>query len=136
MTQDLHEKLARYADNELDAQERSALEAQIAGSPELAAEVERWKALRCCAGRAMRDCFVSPGFEARLRDKVNHAGSFSGSRVYRISNWLAAAAAIVLFAVFWSSRPKVVQPGQVQAGSISPATLVEVYESCAKKHHE
>ena len=132
----MHEQLARYADNELEAQERAALEARIAGSPELAAEVERWKALRCCAGRAVKDCRVSPGFEARLRDKVNLAGSFSGSRVYRISTVLAAAAAILLLAIFARNRPNGAGPGVAQAGALTPAQFVGVYESCAKKHHE
>jgi hypothetical protein len=136
MSQDLHEQLARYADNELDARERGELEARIAESPELAAEVERWKALRCCAGRAVRDCCVPAAFAARLRDKVNHAGSFSGSRFYRIATVLAAAAAIVLFVVFRTNRPENARPGVMQAGVLSPAALVEVYESCAKKHHE
>ena len=136
MTQDLHEQLARYADNELNAQERSELGAQIAGSPELAAEVERWKALRCCAGRAMRECCVSPDFEARLRDKVNHAGSFSGGRVYKIATFLAAAAAIVLFVVFRGDGPNGAGLGVAQAGVLSPAQIARVFESCAKTHHE
>lgn len=136
MTQDLHERLARYADNELDAPERAALEAEIARSPELAAEVARWKALRCCAGRAMRDCCMPAGFEARLRDKVGRAGSFSASRTYKIASVLAVAAAIVLFFVFRSDRANPPRPGVALAGVVSPARFAEVYESCAKKHHD
>lgn len=136
MTQDLHERLARYADNELDASDRAALKSEIARSPELAAEVARWKALRCCAGRVMKDCCVPAAFESKLRDRVGHAGSFSGSRVYRIVSILAAAAAIVLFFVFRSDGTKPVPPGVVQAGALSPASFADVYESCAKKHHE
>jgi hypothetical protein len=136
MTQDLHEKLARYADNELDAPERAALESEIARSPELAAEVARWKALRCCAGRAMRDCCVSASFEARLRDKVGRAGSFSGSRTYKVASVLAVAAAIILFFVFRSPRPSAPRPGIALAGVVSPERFADVYESCAKKHHD
>src|SRR5262245_36396225 len=128
MTQDLHEQLARYADNELEPAARAALEAQIEGSPELAAEVARWKALRCCAGRAMRDCCAAPGFEARLRDQIGRAGSFSGSRTYRIASFLAVAAAIVLFLVFRDRHPhSPPTPGLAVASIVSPDRFAEVY---------
>lgn len=133
---DRHELLARYADGELEAPERNALESELAGSAEERAVVERWQALRRCAKRAVAGDALPAGLAGRVREAVTADRAFSNSRVYRLVSVFAAAAAVLLLAVFYSSRGSI-GPGTAVAGmTIDAERFAQIYSHCAKEHHE
>lgn len=136
MNQDWNELLARYADGEVSAAERATVEQRLAASPECADVVHRWRALRRCAGRVAAAGAAPAGLDARVRDSLRQDTGFSGTRVYRLTTAFAAAAALLLLAVFWnrgSANPNVSRAGLL----VAPERFVETYEECARKaQHE
>lgn len=132
---DWNELLARYADGEVSADERRAVEAEIARTPELAGVVKRWQALRACAGRAMAADCAPAGLQTRLCAALRGDTGYAGTRTYKLMTYFAAAAALILLVFFWNRQPSI--PNATQAGfQISPERFAETYESCAKKFHE
>lgn len=132
---DWNELLARYADGEVSADERRAVEDEIARSPALGRIVDRWRALRDCAGRAMAADCAPAGLQQRLCATLRGDTGYAGTRTYKFVTYFAAAAAVILLALFWNRESSI--PNVAQAGfQISPERFAETYESCAKKIHE
>lgn len=130
------------ADGEDVGDDRDALNAAIEQFPELQAELERWKALRHAAHRAVFDEPLPPGLETRLRATLHHTAGRRG-RVLRLASALTAVAAgIVLLIVFRDSMLR----SEVRLGGNAPTTaalvvasdsFVQIHERCAvqREHH-
>ena len=96
--------LMAYADGQLDAADRPAVEAHLEANPEIAAEVLLWQR----QSNALRSLFAPAGSEpvpARLR--AHRIAAATGSR--RMRSWRWAAAAVVLVGLGlgggWFARP-------------------------------
>ena len=130
--QKFRDDLPLYADGELDAGRMSEIEAALEQSPELRAELERWRGLRHCAKRAVMAEPVPAGLRntvvASLRAEEVPARS---SRVYRLfGGFTAVAAAIALVAFLWQPETSSAAPQVVEA-----KRFTQVYEKCAVRHH-
>jgi anti-sigma factor RsiW len=120
---DLRRYLAAYADGGLDPEQRAAVEAHLAANPADQAEVERWQALRRCAGRVLSGTPIPPGLADRISARLRaERPVISRSRqIYGIGlSGLAIAAMVILAVVFW--------PG---ATRVEAAGFAAVYRRCA-----
>jgi anti-sigma factor RsiW len=105
--------LPRYADGELtSAEQRAAIEAALAESPQLQAELGQWRALRQAAQRGIANEPVPAGLAERVRTRLTAENSpavraVATSRGDRGRTWklgvavTAAAAAIVITVSNW-----------------------------------
>ncbi|RMF73389.1 MAG: hypothetical protein D6744_15695 [Planctomycetota bacterium] len=133
----IRELLPTYADGELDAERARHVEAALADSDELRAELERWRALRRCANRAIAGEPVPIDLIRRVRSAIRRRPS----RTYRIAaSFVAVAAALALVVVYWP-RPDVSSTGAASGGSavvaarpVSADRFVEIHDRCAITH--
>ena len=126
-----HDDLPLYADGELNPAQAAELEAALADSAELRAELDRWRDLRHCANRVL----TSPAAPAHLRDTI-HAALYAGRdsrrsfRVFKLfGGFTAIAAAIAVVVFLWQPRSTSASPRIVGA-----ERFVAVYEKCAVKN--
>jgi anti-sigma factor RsiW len=87
------ETLMAYADGELDAQMRSAIEAEMAVDPQVAKEVERHRALRAEVGGAFGGVLDEP-----VPDRLLHAARKNGQsrRQWSWPEWTSIAASLLI----------------------------------------
>lgn len=121
---DLRKHLAEYADGELPETLRGSIEARLAADRDARDEVERWQALRRCAGRALDSEPVPPGLEARIRATLRVHSSPGRRRVLHLgTSGLAVAAALLLTVFVW--------PQGAEATSIGAAYLADQHRASA-----
>jgi hypothetical protein len=89
------ETLMAYADGELDAQTRRAIEAEMAADPEVAREVERQRAMRADVGAAFAGVL-----DERIPDRLLRAAKKSQAapqrRQWSWPEWTSIAASLVI----------------------------------------
>lgn len=119
-----------YADGELDAARRTALEGHLAADPGLRAEVQHWQALRRCAQRGISATTVPDGLAERVRARLRAKADVPRRRprVYRLGlSGLAAAAALVAGVTLWP-RGAVARPVEARG-------FADIHRVCALLNH-
>ena len=128
---DVRQHLAAYADGELPPEARAAIEAALAATPELPAEMARWQALRRALGRTVQSEIVPAGLAGRVRAGLAADDSPSAvprfGRVYRLGLAGLSAAAVLILALF-------VWPRDAQATSLDVRGLAKIHRACAQDH--
>jgi anti-sigma factor RsiW len=134
---DIHRLLAEYADGELSAEQRAQVEALLREQPEYATAVERWRALRRSAGRAVHEAAVPAGLAERIRSGLAEAEQPAAAhgggpiiRLYRFGAFGLAAAAVLMIAVFM--RPD--NAGAADGVTVEARGFADVYRNCALQH--
>jgi hypothetical protein len=89
------EMLMAYADGELDAATRSAIEAEMAVDPQVAAEVERQRALRTEVGAAFAGVLDEP-VPDRLTRAATRAKAPTQPRQWAWPEWTSIAASLLI----------------------------------------
>jgi hypothetical protein len=107
---EIHDKLAAYADGELDPQTRAEIEAALAADPQLRDACNRWRDLRTRVNHVLQAEPVPAGLADRicagLREQA--AAARPVPRIYRLGvPALAAAAVLMLAYVFWPRTPHI-----------------------------
>ncbi len=127
---ELRERLAAFADGELDPDCRPEMEAHLETHPEDRAEVERWQALRQSARRALRSEPVPADLGDRIRAGLRPAPKAStrrAPRIYRLGFSGVAVAALITLAVL-------LLPG---AQPIEASGFANIHSGCAvRAHHD
>jgi hypothetical protein len=124
---ELRERLAAYADGELDSATRADVEQLLAVDAAAREEVERWQALRRAVQHAVRSQPVPVGLEARVRQRLEAARPGVRSRIYRLGfSGLAVAAAAVFAFLYW--------PQGASATPVRTADFARIYRQCAVAH--
>ncbi len=125
-TSEFQRNLPDYADGELDPELRAEVEARLEDDPQGRAEVERWRALRRCAGRALNSEPVPAGLQERVQTALRRRPA-RHPRVYRLGlPGLAVAAAITLAFFLW--------PQGVAATSVKACDFASIHRKCALEH--
>jgi len=126
--------LPTYADDELPPALRAEVDQCLATDPGSRAEVERWKALRRGAQRALQ----SEPLPADLRDRLLErlATTRRRGRLLRLGPVVGtlSAAALIMIGVFawWSTGRSDVPPAL-----LTPERLARIYQRCAlERHHD
>lgn len=117
-----------YADGELAPTERRELERIMAVSPEIQADVSRWRELRQRVNDALRSEPVPAGLALRVESRL----AAERLRVHRlralpIVSVLGAAAAVGLAVFIW--------PSPAASSSLSPERFAKAFEMCGKGGH-
>jgi anti-sigma factor RsiW len=133
MTDDVRNRIAVFADGELAAPEREALERELAQSGELRDELARWRALRDCASRTL-NVRCPDG----LRERVSHLLVEGRPQPLLAFRWRVSslAASIAIFLVLSSIAPPAGQRGDntaVASTLVRPELFTNVFLACAKK---
>ncbi|HUU98511.1 MAG TPA: zf-HC2 domain-containing protein [Phycisphaerae bacterium] len=129
--------LAIYADGELAAELRPAVEAHLAECQKCRVQVERWQALRGCVRRAVVSEALPAGLEQRLRHRLRDQSWTARRRLIKfVVPGLATAAVIVVAVLLYL-------PGggggsvALAAVDVSAEDFARVYRKCAvAKHHD
>lgn len=139
---DLRELLPLYADGELDAARRARLEAALADSPDLRAELLRWRALRECARRSLAQVAVPDQLESLLREHLAASKPvFRTQKLLRVGGLVGIAAAVWL-ALLWlpgllplsgASRARAID--LTAAERVSPDAFADAYRKCSIRGH-
>lgn len=127
---DARDLIPAYADGELDAARRTALEGDLAADPGLRAEVQRWQALRRCAQRGINAVSVPDGLAERIRARLRAeaGGPRHRPRAYRLGlSGLAAAAVLVAGFTLWP-RGAVARPVEARG-------FADIHRVCALLNH-
>ena len=128
--QQVRENLPLYADGELAPDLARAIEAHLAAAPELRDELERWRALRRCARRAMMTPELPAGLANAIRGRLHRQKSVIRRYAWPLSGGVGAiAAAIVLLVLLWPGATTVAEPRLVSA-----ERFAEIYRRCAVQH--
>jgi hypothetical protein len=101
-----HETLMAYADGELDAETRRAIEAEMAIDPQLAQEIDRHRALRVDVGRAFAGVLTEPVPDRLLRTATKTRTA--PRRQWSWPEWTSIAASLVIgvFGGYLMLRPE------------------------------
>ncbi|MEW6198724.1 MAG: zf-HC2 domain-containing protein [Planctomycetota bacterium] len=119
-----------YADGELDAARRNALEGHLAADCDLRLEVQRWQGLRRCTQRGISTTTVPDGLAERVRARLRAEAGRPRyhPRVYRLGlSGLAAAAALVAGVTLWP-RGAVARPVEARG-------FADIHRVCALLNH-
>ena len=134
---EIRKLLPMYADGELDPEQSCSVEAALAESAALRGELERWRALRRCACRAVASV-ATPG---DLVERVRAVIPAPRQGLYRIyASVLAAAAVVVLAFFYWPHENTGIGGGSggatptVNARLVSADKFVEIHDYCAVTH--
>lgn len=145
MNPQLREWLPTYADGELPPDRAAQLEAALRDSAELRAELERWRALRCCVNRVVC-CECAP---AEVSRRIRH-GLAAGARRRRVlrlvSVGVATAAALVAAILVYprvfpppaSNSPALVDSvadAPAASGLLDVSQFAMIYRRCAIENH-
>lgn len=125
--------LSAYADGELDSSLRSAVEAALADSPQLRAELESWRQLRRTLSRVLASTTLPATLAPSLIEALRHERRAAHRHTLRLFAPLAAAAALVtIFIAYPYLRPAVPPPpGGAALAGLSPAGFFTVHQRCA-----
>ena len=125
--------LPLYADGELDSADAVELEGVLADSPDLRAELERWRDLRQCLKRAVTSPPVPAGLKNSVIARVSRKHPLGhGSSIRLFGGLTAIAAAVALMFFLMNPKPVSAKPLELAADR-----FVEIYEGCARqqRHH-
>jgi hypothetical protein len=114
-----HEVLMAYADGELDAQTRSAIEAEMAIDPQVAAEVERQRAIRAEVGAAFAGVLDEP-VPDRLMRVATKTKAPTRRRQWSWPEWTSIAASLLIGVL--AGRALLPSPGGGNSGIIASGT--------------
>jgi anti-sigma factor (TIGR02949 family) len=128
---DMRPHLAVYADGELAAELRPAVEAHLAACARCRADVERWQALRGCVRCAVASEALPVGLEQRLRQRLHAHSQTARRRLIRLVAPGLAVAAVIVVAVL-----RYVPGGgggsvALAAVDVSAEDFARVYRKCA-----
>ncbi len=155
--EEAHNLLPQYEAGELNPPQREALEAALANSPELRAELDAWRALRAATNRMLRTETLPAGLRARVVASLTPAAAPSPRtlRLWPVLAPLSAAAAIAL--AVWMGWPATTdapdptpivqappatndqpaesnpQPQIVSVAHVSATPFATIYSHCAEK---
>lgn len=130
--------LPLMADGELDEPRRSEVAAWLERSTELRSELDRWRRLRACCGRAVCGEPVPAALPQRVQACLQPAGA-PRSRLMRLWPALAAAAVLAVGGYFGTVllRPGPGSPaGVAYAGVIDSGALARIHRGCGEGHHD
>ncbi len=117
--------LPLFADGELDPARAAELEALLAASPDLRAELQRWRSLRRCVGRIVNGAPVPATLGPAVRERLGHATRRRRKRILRLVTTLTAAAAVVALGVtFWPT------PTHASTPLVAADDFANVYLRC------
>jgi hypothetical protein len=113
-----HEMLMAYADGELDAQTRQAIEAEMAADPLVAAAVERQRAMRAEVGAAFAGVLDEPVPDRLLR-AATKAKALPQRRTWSWPEWTSIAASLLIGVLVGRA---LLQPPSASGGIIAAGT--------------
>lgn len=131
---DIDDLLIPYADGELPADQRVAVEAYLAENAEPREQVERWRALRQTAHRALRPEGLPAGLPARVAANLARERGRVVRQRLMSGGIMSAAAAVLIAVIIWKAGGEGVTRTQLdlEGLQVSPVAFKKYHDSCGE----